>query len=108
MLPPAPTTAAIPEPTRLPGARTALILLLSINLFNYLDRYILAAVLPRIGEDSAFAPISKFRLGLLSTAFIVSYLALSPLFGWLGDRMSRWTLVGVGVALWSVASGGSG
>src|SRR5260370_7670948 len=98
MLPPAPTTAPTPEPTRLPGARIALMLLLSINLFNYLDRYILAAVLPRIGEDSAFAPISKFRLGLLSTAFIVSYLALSPLFGWLADPMPRSPLLGVGVA----------
>lgn len=105
---PAPAPSAAPEPARLPGARVALILLLAINLFNYIDRYILAAVLPRIAEDSAFAPISKFRLGLLTTAFVASYLALSPVFGWLGDRMSRWLLVGVGVALWSLATGGSG
>ena len=30
--------------TPFPGARYALILLLSINLFNYVDRYVLAAV----------------------------------------------------------------
>jgi MFS family permease len=32
----------------------------------------------------------------------------APLFGWLADRMSRWTLVGVAVALWSAATGASG
>ena len=34
----------------LPGARAALVLLLSINLFNYIDRTVLAAVEPRISE----------------------------------------------------------
>jgi len=32
--------------TVLPGARSALALLLAINLFNYIDRQILAAVEP--------------------------------------------------------------
>lgn len=37
------------DPTeRKPGARGALALLLGINLFNYIDRYILAAVEPNI------------------------------------------------------------
>jgi MFS family permease len=29
-------------------------------------------------------------------------------FGWLANRMSRWVLVGIGVLVWSVASGASG
>src|SRR5437868_1047123 len=44
-------TAVTPDPPRVPGARTALILLLSINLFNYIDRQVLSAVLPHIKED---------------------------------------------------------
>ncbi|HVT26965.1 MAG TPA: MFS transporter, partial [Lacipirellulaceae bacterium] len=32
----------------------------------------------------------------------------APLFGWLADRYSRWMLVGIGVLLWSVASGATG
>ena len=40
--------AAAGRDTPLPGARLALIMLLSINLFNYIDRYILAAVEPNI------------------------------------------------------------
>jgi MFS family permease len=35
-------------------------------------------------------------------------MVFSPLFGWLGDRFSRWALVAVGVVLWSIASGGTG
>jgi MFS family permease len=93
----------------LPGARLSLILLLSINLFNYIDRQVLAAVLPKLkGAFVADDPHPKTKLGLLTTAFMVSYLVLAPIFGWLGDRASRWLLVGIGVVLWSLASGGSG
>ncbi|MFL5340609.1 MAG: spinster family MFS transporter [Gemmataceae bacterium] len=104
-------TGELPDGSRLAaakGARVSLLLLLGINMFNYMDRYILAAALPRIEVDPAIAPVSKGQLGLLTTAFVASYLVLSPVFGWLGDRMSRWLLVGVGVILWSLASGGSG
>ena len=90
------------------GAGRALALLLAINLFNYLDRFVLAAVLPKIAADPAVGPLSKAEQGLLATAFMVAYLAFSPLFGWLGDRGRRWLLVGVGVVLWSLASGASG
>jgi MFS family permease len=85
-------------------------LLLALNLCNYADRYILAAVLPKI-EEAFIEPgdaLAKTKLGWLTTAFLVSYLMLAPLFGWLGDRMSRWLLVGIGVVLWSLASGASG
>jgi hypothetical protein len=40
------TQAGIPD--ALPGARPALVLLLSINLFNYIDRQVLAAVVDPI------------------------------------------------------------
>lgn len=100
-----------PRPTAapLPGARPALILLLLINLFNYLDRYVLAAVEPfaqpaLLPDD----PHAGAKMGLLPLAFLVTYMVLSPVFGWLGDRTSRWLLVGVGVILWSLASGASG
>ena len=35
----------------LPGARLALSLLILINLFNYMDRYVLASVLPKLEID---------------------------------------------------------
>ena len=89
----------------LSGARTALVLLLSINLFNYVDRQVLAAVEPLIRE---YFGATQAQMGWLATAFLVSYMVFSPVFGWLGDRTSRWMLVAVGVVLWSLASGGSG
>ncbi len=95
------------------GARAALILLLLINLFNYIDRQILAAVAPEIGDQffgkgSAADPDVNFKLGLLSTAFLVTYMVAAPLLGWLGDRTRRWAIIGAGVVAWSLATGGSG
>jgi len=88
-------------------------LLLLINLFNYIDRYVLAAVEPLIRAE--FFPIGKaddhtagLRMGLLATAFLVSYMVTAPIFGWIADRWKRWTIVGIGVTVWSIASGGSG
>ena len=110
-------------------AGVALALLLSINLFNYIDRYLLAAVMPQIEKAFFSSPertgnsvlylVAKFqhafgftpRLalgGLLSSAFMVTYMIASPWFGRLAERRSRWMLVGVGVGLWSLASGASG
>lgn len=92
-----------------PKAGMALALLLSINLFNYLDRQVLAAVLPSLKtEFLAGDPNQNGKAGLLTTAFLVSYMCFAPVFGWLADRFSRWVLVGFSVALWSLASGWSG
>jgi MFS family permease len=96
--------------TPLPGARLALILLLTINLFNYIDRFILAANLTAIEGQllPPNGPDNKERLGNLTFAFMISYMLIAPLFGWLADRFPRWKLVGIGVILWSLASGASG
>jgi len=92
-----------------PGARGAVALLLAINLFNYIDRYVLAAVESKIAEDLLPGdPNALAKMGSLATAFIVSYMISAPIFGWLADRMSRWLLVGLGVTVWTLASGASG
>ena len=94
----------------LPGARTALLLLLAINLFNYIDRQILAAVEPQIRETffAANDPNAMVTTGILGTAFLVTYMLSAPALGWLSDRFSRWVIVGCAVLLWSLASGASG
>lgn len=94
----------------LPGAWSALMLLLSINLFNYIDRQVLAAVEPEI-RATFFAPNdinAMAKTGSLATAFLFIYMFSAPLLGWLADRVSRWVLIGVSVILWSLASGASG
>jgi MFS transporter, Spinster family, sphingosine-1-phosphate transporter len=92
------------------GARTALVLLLAINLFNYIDRQILAALEPDI-RASFFAADdvnAMWKTGLLGDAFFVTYMVSAPILGLLADRFSRWIIVGSAVILWSLASGGSG
>src|SRR3954452_2010851 len=93
-----------------PGARSALALLLAINLFNYIDRQVLAALEPEI-RKTFFAendPHAMTRMGLLADAFLVTYMIIAPLLGWLADRFSRWMIVGCAVTLWSLASGATG
>src|SRR5580698_8701853 len=82
------------EPGPLPGARLSLVLLLLINLFNYIDRSILFSVQETIRQEFG---ASNAAMGWLLTGFLVTYMILSPLFGWLADRHSRWVLIGIGV-----------
>ena len=90
-------------------ARRALALLIFVNLFCYLDRYILAAIVPQVkAEFLKGDPDANGKAGLLTTAFLVSYMLTAPVFGWLADRFSRWVIIALSVALWSLASGMSG
>jgi len=94
----------------LSGAQSALFLLLAINLFNYIDRQILAALEPDI-RASFFAAgdvNAMTKTGLLGDAFFVTYMLSAPVLGLLADRFSRWIIVGSAVILWSLASGASG
>jgi MFS transporter, Spinster family, sphingosine-1-phosphate transporter len=92
------------------GARTALLLLLAINLFNYIDRQVLAALEPDIRATffAAGDANAMTKTGLLGDAFFVTYMVSAPILGLLADRISRWLIVGSAVILWSLASGGSG
>ena len=50
-------------------SRTRILLLLfGINLLNYIDRYVLAGVLPLL--ERAFPGVSKQQLGWLAPAFL--------------------------------------
>jgi MFS transporter, Spinster family, sphingosine-1-phosphate transporter len=84
---------------------TALAVLTGINVLNYLDRFMVAALLPLI---TPALHLSGRQGGLLQSIFIIMYLAVSPLMGWLGDRGPRLRLAAAGVMLWSVATLGSG
>ncbi len=72
-----------------------------VNLFNYLDRYLVAGILPLIMADYG---MSYSDGGLLFSAFVLGYVIFSPLFGYLGDRHSRIKLMALGVLLWSLAT----
>lgn len=88
----------------------ALSLLLGINLFNYIDRQVLAAVEPSIRATFFHHsdPNAMAISGTLGSAFLVTYMLSAPALGWLADRFSRWIIIGVAVVLWSLSSGASG
>ena len=88
---------------RRPGV--ILFLLTGLNLLNYLDRQILAAILPRIKSGLS---LSYTVAGALASIFIIGYSATSPVFGALGDRMKRKGLITAGVLVWSIATVASG
>ena len=99
------------RPSVIPGtlsratAYYGLTLVTLLNFVNYIDRFILAAVLPRIKTDLA---LSDLQLGLLANGFLLTYFITSPLFGRAGDRGSRPRLMAAGVAVWSVATTAAG
>lgn len=75
-----------------------------INLFNYIDRYLLAAVLPSV-QASLF--LTNGEAGMLGSVFMVGYMLSSPIFGYFGDRggrIPRKVLIALGVCLWSLAT----
>jgi len=90
---------------RVQSARAALGVLTGLNVLNYADRYVGAAMMPLILSSLA---LSDAEGGLLQSAFILSYSLVSPLAGWMGDRWARLRLAAAGVLVWSVATVASG
>jgi MFS family permease len=86
-------------------ANAALAVLTAINFLNYIDRYVPAAVFEPIKRDLHF---TDAQLGWILSAFMLTYAVTSPLFGRLGDLMTRKYLISAGVALWSFATAGAG
>ena len=90
----------------LASANAGLAILAFINLFSYLDRYVLAGVLESLKHSDL--GLSDANLGSLMSGFLVVYTLLAPVFGALGDRRSRPRLIALGVACWSFATALSG
>ena len=89
------------------AAHAGLAVLTLINLFNYLDRWIVAALAESLKRDPSLL-LSDTQLGSLMTGFVIVYMLTSPIFGTLGDRKGRPLLIGAGVMIWSVATAGAG
>jgi MFS family permease len=82
-------------------AVVTLVLLIGLNLLNYIDRYILPGEVSLI--KSEFHATDQ-QMGALTTALFVVYMLAAPLTGWLGDRFRRKPLIIAGAVLWSVAT----
>ncbi len=90
----------------LSSAGWGLAILSLINLFNYLDRFLVPALFESLKHSEL--QLSDTQLGALMSGFLAVYTLSAPLFGALGDRRSRPRLIAFGVACWSVATTLSG
>jgi len=86
-----------------PAAAT-LLLLIGLNLLNYIDRYILPGEVSLIQRE--FHSTDQ-QMGWLTTALFLTYMLVAPMSGWLGDRFSRKPLIIGGALLWSLATLGT-
>src|SRR5882724_3289223 len=91
---------AVAQRKQLPPA-WILFVLTGLNLFNYLDRFVLSAVVTPLQKDLG---INDGQAGRLVTAFMIGYFFTSPVFGWLGDRWPRKWLIAAGIFVWSVGT----
>src|SRR3982075_2818525 len=75
--------------------------MVGINFLNYMDRWVAAAASPLIQKDFG---LTDAQVGLLGSAFLLVYAVAALPFGYWADRGVRKTVVGVGVAIWSLAT----
>jgi MFS transporter, Spinster family, sphingosine-1-phosphate transporter len=95
------TSSAPAVRPRLHPALGTLLLLLALNLLNYIDRYILPGELSLIQRE--FHSTDQ-QMGALTTALFVCYMLVAPLTGFLGNRLPRKPMIIGGAVLWSLAT----
>lgn len=89
----------MPDETKtIPGAWRIVALLWMVGCLNYLDRVMLTTMR---GSVIAAIPMTEAQFGLLTSAFLWVYGALSPFAGFLADRYSRSRVIVVSLLAWS-------
>ena len=90
-----------PFRARVDPALGTFLLLIGLNLFNFIDRYILPGEVSLIKVE--FHATDQ-QMGALTTAMFVVCMLVAPLTGWLGDHFRRKPLIIAGALLWSLAT----
>jgi MFS transporter, Spinster family, sphingosine-1-phosphate transporter len=78
-----------------------LFILSGLNLFNYLDRYVVNSVVEPMKLEFG---LTDGQAGRINTAFMLGYFVTAPFFGYLGDRFSRKWLIAAGIFVWSLGT----
>lgn len=68
---------------------------------NYIDRGNLATAAPLIQDELR---LSASQLGVLFSAFYYGYVVCMPAMSWLAERYGAKLILGLGVAVWSIAT----
>ncbi len=85
--------------------RYIFLIMVFINLLNYIDRQILFAVFPLIKTD---LHLTDGQLGFLGSAFMIVYMFCAPVIGYFADRTPRQYWIAAGAMLWSAATMAAG
>jgi predicted MFS family arabinose efflux permease len=86
--------------------RYAIALLAVVYMFNFVDRQILAILLPQIRDE--FGTSDAYLGFLAGTAFAIFYVTLGIPIARYADRCNRRNLIAASVALWSFMTAASG
>jgi len=76
-----------------------------VHLLESLDRWLLPAVLRPVSKE---LELTNAQAGWLATVLLISYALFGPFAGYMADRLRRPRLMAVGIAVWSLATVGTG
>ncbi len=76
-----------------------------VHLLESLDRWLLPAVLRPVSEE---LELTDTQAGWLATVLLLSHALWAPFVGYLADRLRRPRLMAIGIAVWSLATVGTG
>ncbi len=83
-----------------------MLLLFMVSFFNYMDRYMIAVLLPSIKSD---LDLSDTQIGFISgLAFTLFYATLGIPIARLADRFSRRKIIAIALAVWSFMTAACG
>lgn len=82
-------------------AKITVIILVLVNLLNYMDRFTLAGIPANVKN---FYNLNEAENGQIQTVFFVSYTILSPVAGYLGDRVTRKYILISGLSIWTATT----
>ena len=75
-----------------------------VVMLNYFDRQLLAVLNQSITEGKDGIQMSQADFGMVTSAFLIVYAALSPVGGFLADRFSRKFIILCSLVVWSAVT----
>ena len=102
------TKPSIPQnaPVTKPGkwAWIAVAVLWVVVMLNYFDRQLLAVLNKSMTEGPGCIEMTQAQFGIVTSAFLIVYAALSPVGGYLADRYSRSFIIMCSLVVWSIVT----
>lgn len=75
-----------------------------VVMLNYFDRQLLAVLNTSVTRGENGIAMTQAQFGMVTSAFLIVYAALSPVGGYLSDRFSRKFIIMCSLVVWSVVT----